>query len=222
MTEPEDCGYVFASRSETLREYGERLAKNPAGPDPAAVAEGGAHRFRVTAGFAEHDERLGATASIEVRQPAAPTRQQAERLIWPVIWRVTQESLGPGDWRPSMNWLDVVELSAVPGGEPPDPAEAECAVRELRAAGRLAAAAALTGLLGPYGVADGPDSTTSLGAAVFEAYGDQLAGTDPGAADDAYRRGADEQRSFAAAATSGGEGIARMTEAARIDAKRRG
>jgi len=57
---------------------------------------------------------------------------------------------------------------------------------------------------------------------VFEAYGDHLAGTDPGAADDAYRRGADEQRSFAAAATSGGEGTARMAEAARIDAKRRG
>jgi len=40
----------------------------------------------------------------------------------------------------------------------------ERAVRDLRAAGRLAEAAALTGQLGPYGVAAGPGSTTSLGA----------------------------------------------------------
>lgn len=52
---------------------------------------------------------------------------------------------------------------------------AECAVRELRAARRLAEAAEMTGGLGPYGAADGPDGTTSLGTAVLEAYGDQLA-----------------------------------------------
>jgi hypothetical protein len=75
--------------------------------------------------------------------------------------------------------------------------------------------------LGPYGVADGDDATLSLGAAVLEAYADQLARADPGAADALYRRAAEEQRSFAAAATSGGEGIARMADADRIDAKRR-
>ena len=93
-------------------------------------------------------------------------------------------------------------------------------MRELRAAGRLAEAVRLAGRLGPYGVADGPDATTSLGAAVLEAYGDQLAATDPAAAADAYREAAAQQRSFAAAATSGGEGIARMSEAGRIDSKR--
>ena len=76
------------------------------------------------------------------------------------------------------------------------------------------------GRLGPYGIADGPDATTSLGAAVLEAYGDQLAATDRAAADAAYQDAAAEQRSFAAAATSGGEGLARMAEAGRIDAKR--
>jgi hypothetical protein len=101
------------------------------------------------------------------------------------------------------------------------PAAAERAVRELRAEGKLAQAAQLVGELGPYGVADGPEATTSLGAAVLEAYGDQLAATDQAAADAAYRSAADEQRSFAAAATSGGEGIARMDEAERIDGKRR-
>jgi len=94
-------------------------------------------------------------------------------------------------------------------------------VRVLRAGGRLAEAAELVDQLGPYGVADCDDATASLGAAVLEAYGDQLAAADPGAADTAYRRAADEQRSFAAAATSGGEGSARMAEADRIDAKRR-
>jgi hypothetical protein len=100
-----------------------------------------------------------------------------------------------------------------------DPA-VERSVRELRAAGRLAEAARLVGGLGPYGVADGLDGTTSLGAAVLESYGDQLAAADPAAADAAYRNAAAEQRSFAGAATSGGEGMARMAEADRIDAKR--
>jgi hypothetical protein len=99
---------------------------------------------------------------------------------------------------------------------------AECAVRELREAGRLADAAAMIANLGPYGVGDGPDGTTSLGAAVLEAYGDQLAAAgDRAAADTAWRDAAADQRSFAAAATSGGEGIARMAEADRIDARRR-
>jgi len=97
---------------------------------------------------------------------------------------------------------------------------AERIVRELRAAGRLAEAAQLTSRLGPYDVADGPDATTALGAAVLEAYGDEVAATNPAAADAAYRNAAASQRSFAAAATSGGEGIARMAEADRIDAKR--
>jgi len=104
----------------------------------------------------------------------------------------------------------------------PDQLAAERAVRELRAAGRLAEAAQLVGRLGPYGVADGPDATTSLGAAVLEAYGDQLAGADPAAADAAYRDAAADQGSFAAGATSGGEGLARVAEAERIAAKRRG
>jgi hypothetical protein len=101
-----------------------------------------------------------------------------------------------------------------------DSVAAERAVRDLRAAGQLAEAVRLVGHLGPYGVADGPDATTSLGAAVLEAYGDQLAATDRAAADAAYQNAASEQRSFAAAATSGGEGLARMAEAGRIDAKR--
>jgi hypothetical protein len=111
-------------------------------------------------------------------------------------------------------------MTAMPDGPIISSAAAERAVRELRAAGQLGEAIRLVGQLGPYGIADGPDATTSLGAAVLEAYGDQLAATDRAAADAAYRDAAAEQRSFAAAATSGGEGVARMAEADRIDAKR--
>ena len=103
----------------------------------------------------------------------------------------------------------------------PDQPGAERTIRELRAAGRLAEAVRLIGRLGPYGGADGPDATTSRGAAVLEEYGDQLAGTDPDAADAAYRDAAADQRSFAGGATSGGEGLARIGEADRIEAKRR-
>ncbi len=98
----------------------------------------------------------------------------------------------------------------------------ERAVRELRAAGQLAHAAGMTGELGAYGVPDGPDGTTSLGAAALEANGDQLAAAgDLAAAGNAWLDAAADQRSFAAAATSGGEGFARMAEADRIAKRRR-
>jgi len=66
--------------------------------------------FRLTAGFAEHDERLGSSASVEVRRDTAPAPAEAEQLIWPAVWAVTVSALGEGDWRPSLNWLDVIEL----------------------------------------------------------------------------------------------------------------
>jgi hypothetical protein len=94
-------------------------------------------------------------------------------------------------------------------------------VRAWRDAGRLAEAAALAGRLGPYGAADGPDGTVALGAAVLEAYGDQLAAAGDHGADAVYQQAAAAQRSFAAAATAGAEGLARMAEAGRIERKRR-
>lgn len=100
----------------------------------------------------------------------------------------------------------------------------EKAARDLRRwheAGRVVEAAQLVDLFGPYDVDAGPDGTVSLGAAVLEAYADQLASIDPGAARDAYRRAAQAQRSYAAFATSGGEGIARTTEADRLATKAR-
>ena len=90
-------------------------------------------------------------------------------------------------------------LPAAAPGTASSPGQPERAVRALRAGGQLAAAVALVDQLGPYGVADGIDGTTSLGAAVLAAYGDQHAAADRAAADAAYLRAAQGQRLFAAA-----------------------
>ena len=97
-------GYVFTSRVETPEEYRRRTGS------AAAPVAGAPQAFRVTAGFAEHDERLGSSASVQVRRETAPGPEEAEKLVWPAVWQVTVRALGPGDWRPSLNWLDVIEL----------------------------------------------------------------------------------------------------------------
>ena len=113
VSEPD---YVFTSRRETPEEYRERTgpAAPAALPDPApgTAPAGRQLAFQLIAGFAEHDERLGATASVEVRRETAPGWAEAERLIWPAVLAATTRALGPGDWRPSLNWLDVIELLA--------------------------------------------------------------------------------------------------------------
>ncbi len=78
-----------------------------AGPGRAA---GPLRTFRLTSGFAEHDEKFGSSATVDVPLAVAPDRYEAERLIAPAIRAATVESLGEGDWRPAMNWLDVIEL----------------------------------------------------------------------------------------------------------------
>jgi hypothetical protein len=97
-----------------------------------------------------------------------------------------------------------------------DPELAARDLRRFREAGRLVEAAQLVDLFGPYDVDANRSGTTSLGAAVLEEYADQMAQLDRRAARAAYERAAAEQRSFAAYATSGGEGAARMAEAERL------
>lgn len=105
QTLDEFLGYVFTSRRETRQEYLER-----AGPVPPAPAGGDGRAFRITAGFAEHDARFGASVSVYVRQGAAPSREEAVRLVWPAVERETAGALGEGDWQPSLNWLELLEL----------------------------------------------------------------------------------------------------------------
>ena len=109
--------YVFTSRPETTEEYLLRSAA-PGGPDLDGTrqeAAGGADAgrvFRVTAGFAEHNERLGSSASVFVTRAVAPGAEEAEDLVWPAVRAETVRLLGEGEWWPSLNWVDVVELRA--------------------------------------------------------------------------------------------------------------
>ena len=105
-------GYVFTCRQETSTEYRQRTGA--AVPPPPGHAAAQPREFRLVAGFAEHDVRFGSSAAIVVRQASAPTRAEAAELIWPAICAETARALGEGDWRPSMNWLDVIELLARP------------------------------------------------------------------------------------------------------------
>jgi hypothetical protein len=101
-------GYVFTSRHETQEEYLER-----AGParSAASAARAAAQRaFRITAGFAEHDVRFGASVSVYAQLASAPAPEEAVRLVWQAVVQETARALGAGDWQPSLNWLDVVEL----------------------------------------------------------------------------------------------------------------
>ena len=110
-------GYVFTSRQESVAEYRRRTG-SAAEPLPAA---GPVRRYRITSGFAEHNEKIGDSASVEVDRKSPPTRDEAEKLIWPTIDEVTTSRLGPGEWWPSMNWLDVIELLTDP--PPAQPSE---------------------------------------------------------------------------------------------------
>jgi hypothetical protein len=105
QTLDEFLGYTFTSREETPGEYAERTGSL----DPPQAA-GPVRRFRLTAGFFEHDVRFGSSVTIEVQREAAPARDEAAQLVWPAIEQETARALGAGDWRPSLSSLTVVEL----------------------------------------------------------------------------------------------------------------
>jgi len=105
QTLDEFLGYTFTSRQETPGEYAERT-----GSLEPPQAAGPARRFRLTAGFFEHDVRFGSSVTIEVKREAAPARDEAVQLVWPAVEQETARALGEGDWRPSLSSLKVVEL----------------------------------------------------------------------------------------------------------------
>jgi hypothetical protein len=102
-------GYVFTSRAETPEEF-RRRTRSAAGP----VRSGPPRTYRLTTGFAEHDVKFGSSATVDVQRDAPPGREDAAGLIWPAIEAETARALGEGSYRPSINWLDVVELLAEP------------------------------------------------------------------------------------------------------------
>ena len=108
LTLDEFLGYVFTSRQETAEEHRQRAGSAVSQP---GSGRGAAPRtFVIRAGFADHDVRFGSSAMVEVQQDSAPSREDAMRLVWPAIEREMWRALGEGDWRPSLNWLDVIEL----------------------------------------------------------------------------------------------------------------
>jgi hypothetical protein len=105
-------GYKFTMRSEHLDEYQARADTSPlpVAPGGSPGHASGERLFRIIASFAEHDERLGASAAIEVRLASAPARNEAVELIWPAIVEKITRLLGEGDWRPPLSSVEVVEL----------------------------------------------------------------------------------------------------------------
>ena len=99
------------------------------------------------------------------------------------------------------------------------PERAASDLRDLRDEGRLAEAVQLIDLYGPCDWPAEGDPDASLSATILERYADELAGRDPAASRAAYLRAAGAQVSYAAYASSGGEGAARMMEADRLTAK---
>ncbi len=115
----EYLGYVFTCRRETPEEYRRRVADSPgaAAARPRVAAGPGSGRgFRLVAGFAEHDEKFGSSAEVVVYRETTPAREEAVELVWPAMEAEAARVLGEGQWRLSLNWLDLVELL----DEPPD------------------------------------------------------------------------------------------------------
>ena len=98
-------GYRFVSRVETAAEFRRRTSA-----EAADEVLGPTDDYLVIADFAEHDEKWGSWAQLEVSSDPAPTRGEAYKLIWPAIWAECARGLGPGEWRPSLNTLSMVRL----------------------------------------------------------------------------------------------------------------
>ena len=102
-------GYTFVSRFETPEECRRRTGTS-AGDGVLVPSD----TYLLDAGFAEHDVKWGSSAELEVSTDPAPTREEAEKLIWPAIWAQTERVLGEGDWRPSLGSLRMTRLLGSP------------------------------------------------------------------------------------------------------------
>jgi hypothetical protein len=102
-------GYTFVSRFETAEEYRRRTGTS-AGDGVLVPSDA----YLLDAGFAEHDVKWGSSARLEVSSDPGPTREEAEKLIWPAIRAQTDRVLGEGDWRPSLGSLRMTRLLGPP------------------------------------------------------------------------------------------------------------
>jgi hypothetical protein len=102
-------GYTFTTRFETAEECRRRTGTS-AGDGVLVPTD----TYLLDAGFAEHDVKWGSSAELEVSSDPAPTREEAEKLIWPAIWAQTDRVLGEGEWRPSLGSLRMTRLLGPP------------------------------------------------------------------------------------------------------------
>jgi hypothetical protein len=98
-------GWTFVSRFETAEECRRRTGSS-AGTGVLVPTD----TYLLDAGFFDHDVKFGSSAQAEVSSDPAPTRYEAEELIWPAIWAQVQRALGEGDWRPSLGSLHMIRL----------------------------------------------------------------------------------------------------------------
>jgi hypothetical protein len=104
LTLDDYLGYTFAGSAETEEECRQRTgARGPLAPTDT---------YLLVADFAEHDEKFGSTATLEVSSDPAPTRDEAARLVEPAMQAecVRWRGGAAGDWRPSLSSLRVIRL----------------------------------------------------------------------------------------------------------------
>ena len=99
--------YWYISRDETAAEYG---ARTGSGASATALVPSAGYLLR--ADFAEHDFRVGGTATAEVRSQTTPTRYEAEEIAETAVMAEAERLIGPGegDLRPSMSRLELIRL----------------------------------------------------------------------------------------------------------------
>jgi hypothetical protein len=104
LTLDDYLGYTFAGSTETEEACRERTAAR----EPLAPTD----TYLLVADFAEHDERFGSTATVEVSSDPAPTREVAARLVEPAMQAECVRWRGgvAGDYRPSLSSLRVIRL----------------------------------------------------------------------------------------------------------------
>jgi hypothetical protein len=99
--------YWYVSRDETAAEY---RARTGSSADQEALAPSRTYRLR--ADFAEHDLKVGGTATVEVRRQTTPTRYEAEEIAESAVMAEAERLTGPGEGElhPSMSHLELIRL----------------------------------------------------------------------------------------------------------------
>jgi len=120
-------GYTYTTRDETADEYQARITESAASTaDDARIAAPAVRgalvlsgTYRLVAGYAEHDEKFGGTATADVDSDGPWSREEAQRMAESAIDADARQrmaaiyplrEIGDDDVRPSLNSLEVIRL----------------------------------------------------------------------------------------------------------------